>query len=78
MHDESSFTRHETRAHALRREAMADFWRDADAVWARLQLDAAARLARSTQRLQARLRHRAGACAAQPASGAVVGMGARR
>lgn len=78
MHNEPSFSRHETRAHALRREAMADFWRDADAVWARLQLDAAARLARSTQRLQARLRHRAGACAAQAAPGAVAGIGASR
>lgn len=78
MHSEPSLTRYEARAHALRREAMADFWRGADAVWARLQLDASARLARSTQRLQARLRQRAGASAAQAAPSAAGGMGARR
>jgi hypothetical protein len=78
MHNDPSLTRHEARAHALRREAMVDFWRGADAVWARLQLDAAARLARSTLRLQARLRHRAGASATQAAPGAAEGMGARR
>lgn len=78
MHSDPSFSRHEARALALRREAMADFWRGADAVWKRLQLDAAERLARSTQRLQARLRQRAGACAAQAAPGVLAGMGARR
>ncbi|MBQ0917331.1 hypothetical protein KBW71_02645 [Hydrogenophaga aromaticivorans] len=45
-------------AEHLRREALDDFWRGADAAWARIQLDAGARLTRSTQRLQARLRHR--------------------
>lgn len=48
---------HEAHAIALRREAMTDFWRGADAAWARVQHGAAARLARSAQRLQARLRH---------------------
>ncbi|MDO9252156.1 hypothetical protein [Hydrogenophaga sp.] len=43
-------------AERLRREALDDFWRGADAAWARIQLDAGARLVRSTQRLQARLR----------------------
>jgi hypothetical protein len=45
-------------AEHLRREALDDFWRGADAAWACIQLDAGARLARSSQRLQARLRHR--------------------
>ena len=75
MNSDRSLTQHEARAHALRREAMADFWRGADAVWMNLQLDAAARLARSTQRLEARLRRRAQACAAQVA---VDGRGASR
>ena len=45
-------------AEHLRREALDAFWRGADAAWARIQLDAGARLVRSTLRLQARLRHR--------------------
>lgn len=61
MPTESPCWLHEQHAHALRQQAMADFWRDADAVWARVQSDAAARLARSSQRLQARLRRRRGA-----------------
>jgi len=61
MTTESPCCLHEQRAHALRTQAMADFWRDADAIWARVHGDAATRLARSTQRLQARLRqHGAG------------------
>ncbi|NIM40050.1 MAG: hypothetical protein GTN84_02630 [Hydrogenophaga sp.] len=61
MPTESPLCLHEARAAALRAHAMADFWRDADAVWARMQRDAAARLARSSQRLHARLRqHGAG------------------
>lgn len=49
-------------AEHLRREAVDELWRGADAVLDRVCLDASARLARSTQRLQARLQHhRAGA-----------------
>lgn len=52
-------------AEHLRREAVDELWRGADAVLDRVCLDASARLARSTQRLQARLRrHRAGATSA--------------
>lgn len=40
---------------ALRRQAWQELWRDADAVWTRISLDAAARLARSTRRWEARL-----------------------
>ncbi len=54
-------TPYKEHAHARRRQAMLDFWRDAEAAWARVQHSAASRLARSTQRLQARLqRHQAG------------------
>jgi hypothetical protein len=56
MHTELSLSLHEEHALALRRRAMADVWRGADAVWARVQHDAAARLMRSAQRLQHRLR----------------------
>jgi hypothetical protein len=42
-------------AEHLRQEATDDVWRGADAVLARVCLDARARLLRSTQRLQARL-----------------------
>ncbi|MCV0439597.1 MAG: hypothetical protein K5880_13280 [Hydrogenophaga sp.] len=45
-------------AEHLRQEATDDFWRGADAALARACLDARARLARSTQRLQARLQQR--------------------
>lgn len=49
-------------AEQLRRDAVDELWRGADAVLDRVCLDARARLARSTQRLQARLqRHRASA-----------------
>lgn len=45
-------------AEQLRREAVDELWRGADAMLDRVCLDARARLARSTQRLLARLRHR--------------------
>ena len=41
-----------------RREAIDDFWRGADAVWQRVQQDAAVRLHRSAQRWQSRLQRR--------------------
>lgn len=47
------------RAEQERSEAIDDFWRGADAAWARVQLTAAERAARSHQRLQARLARRA-------------------
>ena len=47
------------RAELERSEAIDDFWRGADAAWARVQLTAAQRLERSHQRLQARLARRA-------------------
>lgn len=47
------------RAEQERNEAIDDFWRGADAAWARVQLTAAQRAARSHQRLQARLVRRA-------------------
>ncbi|MBW8468028.1 MAG: hypothetical protein K0M67_07190 [Thiobacillus sp.] len=56
--DPHDYPRARRSAEHLRREALDDFWRGADAAWARIQLDAGARLARSTRRLQARLRHR--------------------
>ncbi|MCB2017662.1 MAG: hypothetical protein KDF54_09165 [Hydrogenophaga sp.] len=46
------------RAVADRAEAIQDFWRGADAVWARVQQGAADRLSRSTRRLQSRLDRR--------------------
>lgn len=56
--DPHDYPRARRDAEHLRREILDDFWRGADAAWARIQLDAGARLVRSTQRLQARLRHR--------------------
>lgn len=47
------------RAEQERSDAIDDFWRGADAAWARVQLTAAQRVARSHQRLQARLARRA-------------------
>ena len=47
------------RADADRREAIDDFWRGADAAWARVQQGLGERLARSTCRLQSRLDRRA-------------------
>lgn len=47
------------RAEQERSDAIDDFWRGADAAWARVQLTAAQRAARSHQRLQARLARRA-------------------
>jgi 3',5'-cyclic AMP phosphodiesterase CpdA len=47
------------RAEQERSEAIDDFWRGADAAWARVQLTAAERAARSHQRLQVRLVRRA-------------------
>lgn len=47
------------RAEQGRSDAIDDFWRGADAAWARVQLTAAERAARSHQRLQARLARRA-------------------
>ncbi|MGM9427958.1 hypothetical protein [Hydrogenophaga sp. MI9] len=44
-----------------RRDAINDFWRGADAAWARVQQGASARLSRSARRLQARLDRRAAA-----------------
>ncbi|GAB3190243.1 hypothetical protein [Hydrogenophaga aquatica] len=46
------------RAEWERSEAIDDFWRGADAAWARVQLTAAQRAARSRQRLLARLARR--------------------
>lgn len=48
-------------AEYLRRDAVDDLWRGADAALDRVYLSACARLARSTQRLQTRLQRRAGA-----------------
>jgi hypothetical protein len=48
-------------ADADRREAINDFWRGADAAWARVQHSACERLTRSARRLQARLDRRAAA-----------------
>ena len=48
-------------AEYLRRDALDDVWRGADAALDRVCLSACARLARSTQRLQARLQRRASA-----------------
>lgn len=45
-----------------RHEAIDDFWRGADAAWARVQQGLGERLARSTRRLQARLDRRAARC----------------
>lgn len=47
------------RHHALE-AAFDDVWRGADALWGRLQEEAASRLSRSAQRLQSRLNRRAG------------------
>jgi len=47
------------RAEQERSDAIDDFWRGADTAWARVQLTAAERAARSHQRLQARLARRA-------------------
>lgn len=44
-----------------RHEAINDFWRGADAAWARVQQSASERLSRSARRLQARLDRRAAA-----------------
>lgn len=49
-------------ADADRSEAIDDFWRGADAVWARLQQGLGERLHRSARRLQARLDRRAARC----------------
>lgn len=48
-------------AEDLRRDALDDVWRGADAALDRVCLSACARLERSTQRLQARLQRRADA-----------------
>ncbi|MFP8777086.1 hypothetical protein [Hydrogenophaga sp. RWCD_12] len=48
-------------AEADRQVAINDFWRGADAAWARIQQGASERLSRSTRRLQARLDRRAAA-----------------
>lgn len=50
------------RADADRRDAIDDFWRGADAAWARVQRDLGERLSRSARRLQARLDRRAARC----------------
>lgn len=50
------------RADADRREAIDDFWRGADAAWARVQQGLGERLSRSARRLQARLDRRAAHC----------------
>lgn len=50
------------RADADRREAIDDFWRGADAAWARVQQGLGERLSRSARRLQARLDRRAASC----------------
>ncbi len=63
-------TWHEEHASVLRHQAMENFWRDADAVWVRVQRGATSGLARSTQRLQARLRHHQAARAARAAPSA--------
>ena len=47
------------RAEQERSQAMDDFWRGADAAWARVRLGATQRVTRSHQRLQARLARRA-------------------
>lgn len=57
-------------AEHARSEAMDDLWRGANAAWARLQLSASQRLARSRQRLMARLGRRE---RAQPVSGSEPG-----
>ena len=49
-------------ADADRREAIDDFWRGADAAWARVQHGLGERVARSPRRLQARLDRRAAHC----------------
>lgn len=49
-------------ADADRREAIDDFWRGADAAWARVQQGLRESLSRSTRRLQARLDRRAAHC----------------
>ncbi|TNF52688.1 MAG: hypothetical protein EP308_10870 [Burkholderiales bacterium] len=57
--------RHATARHQAsldRREAMDDFWRGANAVWGRVQLDMGARLSRSARRLQSRLDRRVARC----------------
>ncbi|WP_332741043.1 hypothetical protein [Hydrogenophaga sp.] len=62
------YTRARRVAEHLRSEAVDEFWRGADAVLDRVCLNARARLARSTQRLQARLRrHRVSAAPGQVA-----------
>lgn len=45
-----------------RREAIDDFWRGANAAWARVQLGLGDRLCRGARRLQARLDRRAERC----------------
>jgi len=54
--DPHDYTSARRDAEHLRGEAVDDFWRGANAMLDRVALDARARLARSTQRLQARLR----------------------
>lgn len=49
-------------AAADRREAIDDFWRGADAAWARVQQGLGERLTRSARRLQARLDRRSARC----------------
>lgn len=51
-----------SQAAADRRDAIDDFWRGADAAWARVQQGLAERLTRSARRLQARLDRRAARC----------------
>lgn len=51
-----------SQAEADRREAIDDFWRGADAAWARVQQGLAQRLTRSARRLQARLDRRTARC----------------
>lgn len=48
-------------AEADRRDAIDDFWRGADAAWARVQQGVAERVSRSARRLQGRLDRRAAA-----------------
>lgn len=49
-------------ADADRREAIDDFWRGADAAWARVQQGVCERVGRGARRLQARLDRRAAPC----------------
>lgn len=49
-----------SRAHALRQEAIDDFWRGADAVWQRSLQTGVNGARRAAQRLQLRLQRHAG------------------